>query len=71
MLTRLFTHGERPGPIIDRTPGLPGSDKKLSFTQGTIDTLKKCEKEIDEKCSKAVTGWGMLNFANFKEQHIK
>ena len=27
------------------------------FAQGTIDTLKNCEKEIEDKCSKAVTGW--------------
>ena len=32
----------------------------LRFTPDTIDTLKNCAKDIEEKCATAVTGWDMF-----------
>merc|ERR1719209_2629458 len=53
--------GDVDNPKCDGEPIKGPSPGNATFRNGTtakstIDTLKKCEKEIDEKCSKAVTG---------------
>merc|ERR1712037_284931 len=53
--------GDVDNPKCDGEPIKGPSPGNATFRNGTtakstIDTLKKCEKDIDEKCSKAVTG---------------
>merc|ERR1711936_581197 len=53
--------GDVDNPKCDGEPIKGPSPGNATFRNGTtakstIDTLKNCEKEIDEKCSKAVTG---------------